>query len=178
MKMLKSIVRRLARLCMWPVRRFYRRRNGTTPVEPRRELPNDVYLGLVSEGLAAGYPRIIWVKGYSMRPFIEHCRDKVKLAPPAAYGVGDAVLAEIQPGHYVLHRIIALDGDHVTLQGDGNVRGEEHCLRADVRGVVTEYIRPRRTLYADDPSLRRQIRLWRRLRPIRRLLLFVYKTFV
>ncbi|MCR4921070.1 MAG: hypothetical protein K5945_05090 [Bacteroidaceae bacterium] len=149
-----------------------------TSIEPRRELPNDVYLGLVSEGLAAGYPRIIWVKGYSMRPFIEHCRDKVKLVPPVAFGVGDAVLAEIAPGRYVLHRIIDLDGEKVTLQGDGNVRGEEHCRRADVRGVVAEYIRPRRTLQADDPKLRRQIRLWRRLRPIRRLLLFVYKAYV
>jgi hypothetical protein len=92
--------------------------------------------------------------------------------------VGDAVLAEIRPGHYVLHRIIRIVGEHVVLQGDGNVRGEEHCWRSDVRGVVSEYIRPRRTLSASDPALRRRIRLWRWLRPLRRILLFVYKSYV
>lgn len=178
MKTFKTMIRRLMSLMMWPVRKLYRRRNGTTSREPRHELPNDGYLGLVSEALASGHTGIIWVKGYSMRPFIEHGRDRVKLVPPSQFGVGDAVLAEIAPGHYVLHRIIRIDGEQVTLQGDGNVRGEEHCWRSDVRGVVSEYIRPRRTLLASDPALRRRIRLWRWLRPLRRILLFVYKSYV
>ena len=178
MNALKTIVRFLLRLLLAPFRFFNKRRNGIAPSEVRHELPNDVFLGLVSEKLAEGHTAVIWVKGYSMRPFIEFGRDKVKLATAATYHVGDAVLAEIAKGHYVLHRIIKTEGNMITLQGDGNIRGVEHCTTADIRGVVTEYIRPNRTLLADDEHLKRKIRLWRLLRPIRRYLLFLYKALI
>ena len=94
--------------------------------------------------------------------------------------MGDAVLAEIAPGHFVLHRIIDIqDGHALTLMGDGNVRGTESCTVDDVCGVVVEYLRPNgHVLYASDPSLQRRIRLWRRLLPVRRILLFVYKSTI
>jgi hypothetical protein len=66
----------------------------------------------------------------------------------------------------------------VTLMGDGNVRGTESCRLGDVAGVVTHYLRPGRTLLASDERLKRRIRLWRRLLPVRRYLLFVYKAVV
>lgn len=178
MSALKTIIRFLFKGLLTPFRYFNKRKNGVAPSEVRHELPNDVFLGLVSEKLAEGHTAVIWVKGYSMRPFIEYGRDKVKLATAAAYQVGDAVLAEIAKGHYVLHRIVKTEGDKITLQGDGNVRGVEHCTTADIRGVVTEYIRPNRTLLADDEHLKRKIRLWRLLRPIRRYLLFLYKALI
>ncbi len=178
MSMLKSLLRRLLRLLMTPVRCIYHRRNGLVSDTGRHEVPNDVLLSLVSESLAAGHTAVIWVKGYSMRPFIEYGRDRVKLAYPGELRVGDAVLAQIHPGHYVLHRIIERQGADLTLQGDGNVRGVEKCLVSDVCGVVIEYIRPRRTILASDPSLQRRIRLWRALRPVRRLLLILYKAYV
>lgn len=121
----------------------------------------------------------IWVKGYSMRPFLEHMRDKVQLAfPSRPLRVGDAVLAEIGPGHYVLHRIIQVEGDRLTLMGDGNVRGTERCRVQDVAGIVTHYIRPRRTIPADASWLNFRIRVWRRLLPIRRYLLLLYRATV
>ena len=175
MSVLKSIIRFLLKVLLTPFRYFNKRRNGVAPSEVKHELPNDAFLGLVSETLAEGHTAVIWVKGYSMRPFIEFGRDKVKLASAETYQVGDAVLAEIAKGHYVLHRIIKKEGDKLTLQGDGNIRGVEYCSMADVRGVVTEYIRPNRTLSADDAGLKRKIRLWRALRPVRRYLLAIYK---
>ena len=178
MKALKRVIRMLLHTILWPWRKAYRRRNGTAVQEERHELPNDAFLGLVGEKLAEGHTAVIWVKGYSMRPFIEFGRDRVKLAPFDALKVGDAVLAQIAPGHYVLHRIIQRDGERLTLQGDGNVRGVEHCLCGDVCGVVTEYIRPGRTLQASDKRLRRRIRLWRWLRPIRRYLLWLYRECI
>jgi hypothetical protein len=178
MNAMKTIIRFLLKGLLTPFRYFNRSKNGVAPSEVRHELPNNVFLELVSEKLAEGHTAVIWVKGYSMRPFIEFGRDKVKLATATAYQVGDAVLAEIAKGHYVLHRIIKTEGDKITLQGDGNVRGVEHCTTADIRGVVTEYIRPNRILSADDEGLKRKIRLWRRLRPIRRYLLFIYKALI
>ena len=175
---LKTIVKRLASLLLTPWRRRYRRRNGVVSNQPRHELPNDAWLGEVSQMLREGKPYAIYVKGYSMRPFIEHTRDRVFLEKRDSYHVGDAVLAQIAPGHYVLHRIIEKQGDKLTLQGDGNISGVEHCQELDVSGVVTEYIRPHRTIPADDPKLVRRIKLWRKLRPIRRYLLFIYKAIV
>lgn len=161
-----------------PWRKRYRRRNGTLTNQHRHELPNDAWLGEVSQMLSEGKPYAIYVKGYSMRPFIEHMRDRVFLEKHDTYNVGDAVLAQIAPGHYVLHRIIEKHGNDLTLQGDGNLEQIELCREQDVSGVVTQYIRPHRIIPADDPKLIRRIRLWRKLRPIRRYLLFVYKAMV
>ena len=87
-----------------PWRKRYRRRNGTLTNQHRHELPNDAWLGEVSQMLSEGKPYAIYVKGYSMRPFIEHMRDRVFLEKHDTYNVGDAVLAQIAPGHYVRSR--------------------------------------------------------------------------
>lgn len=172
---LKNPVLRCLRFVFAPLRHSYHRRNGSVTDSRRIEFPNAVFLALVSEKLSEGKSVTIWVKGYSMRPFIEYGRDRVKLEARQGYEVGDAVLACIAPGRYVLHRIINKDGKLITLQGDGNVRGVERCAISDICGVVTEYVRPARTIPASDPRLRRAIKLWRALRPIRRILLAVYK---
>lgn len=175
---MKELVKKLTRVLLTPWRRRYRKRNGTLSNQQRHELPNDAWLGEVSQMLREGKPYPIYVKGYSMRPFIEHTRDRVFLEKRDTYNVGDAVLAQIAPGHYVLHRIIEKHGDDLTLQGDGNEKGVELCKEQDVSGVVTQYIRPHRIIPADDPKLIRRIKIWRKLRPIRRYLLFIYKAIV
>ncbi len=170
---------RVVRTVMYPARCFYRRRNGTDTADRRKEIPNDILLGLVREMIGEGHTAVVTVKGYSMRPFLEHQRDKVKLAACGGRVRDyDAVLAEISPGHYVLHRVVKVEGDNITLMGDGNPRGTEQCTLGDIAGVVTEYIRPRRTIQASDASLQREIRLWRRLLPVRRYLLYIYKALI
>lgn len=140
------------------------------------ELPNALLLGQVRLLIKEGHTATIHVKGYSMRPFLEHCRDKVVLAGTDSLCVGDAVLAEVSKGQYVLHRIISLDGDEVVLMGDGNLQGTEHCRREDVVGIVTHYVHRGSTIPASDKRLCRRISLWRRLLPVRRYLLFIYKV--
>lgn len=174
-------MKRMARWLATPWRRAKQHRYADASLDglSRKELPNDQLLPLVREYVAQGESVIISVKGYSMRPFLEHLRDRVKLSPWTELHVGDAVLAEISPGHFVLHRIIGIDGERLTLMGDGNIRGTEACTVHDVCGVVTEYLRPGgHVLYAGDRGLQRKIRIWRRLLPIRRWLLFVYKQTV
>ena len=173
---MKELIKRLTRALLTPLRRRYQKRNGITSNQPRHELPNDAWLGEVTKMLCEGKPYAIYVKGYSMRPFIEHTRDRVFLEKRDSYDVGDAVLAQIAPGHYVLHRIIDKQGENLTLQGDGNLKGVELCKESDFSGVVTQYIRPNRIIPADDPKLVRRIKLWRKLRPIRRILLFIYNA--
>lgn len=175
---MKQFMFKLLRLLMAPLRMSYRRRNGVESQAEKKEIPNAVLLGMARDMIREGHTATISVKGYSMRPFLEHLRDRVILDAPSELHVGDAVLAEISPDHYVLHRIIRLEGDIVTLMGDGNVRGTESCRRSEVAGVVTYYLRPNRTLSASDPALVRRIRMWRRMLPVRRYLLYIYRAII
>lgn len=138
-------------------------------------IPNELILGEVKELVRQGHTVTIMVKGYSMRPFLEHCRDSVVLAPFSKLHVGDVALAEIWPGKYVLHRIISLEDDRVTLMGDGNIKGTEHCRRSEVAAIVRTFIRNGVAVNADNPRWNRYARLWRRLLPVRKYLLWIYK---
>lgn len=177
--LIKRAIKKIIRFVLTPVRRLCRKRDGVMQADGRHEVPNEILLGMVRDAIREGHTATIWVKGFSMRPFLEHLRDKVLLAPVTRpLAEGDAVLAEITPNQYVLHRIIGIDGDNLTLMGDGNLRGTEQCKVQDVAGIVTEYIRPKRSFKADDPKLVRRVKLWRKLLPCRRLLLLVYKALV
>lgn len=177
--LIKRAVKKILRIVLLPWRRFRRQRDGVVKTDGRHEIPNSVLLGMVRDSIREGHTATIWVKGFSMRPFLEHLRDKVLLSPVTRpLTEGDAVLAEITPNQYVLHRIIKIDGDNLTLMGDGNLCGTEQCKVQDVAGIVTEYIRPRRSFKADDPKLVRRVKLWRKLLPCRRLLLLVYKSII
>lgn len=177
--LVKRAIKKILRFVFTPLRQVRRKRDGVVQTDGRHEIPNAVLLGMVRESIREGHTATIWVKGFSMRPFLEHMRDKVVLAPLTKPLVeGDAVLAEITPDHYVLHRVININGDDITLMGDGNLRGTEQCRLQDVVGIVTDYIRPKRSIMADDPKLIRRVRLWRKLLPYRRLLLLIYKSIV
>ena len=138
-------------------------------------MSNAVLLGAVKEALQGGHSCTLNVRGYSMRPFLEDRRDCVVLSPVnRALREGDAVLAELTPDHYVLHRIIGIDAEKVTLMGDGNIRGTEQCRKQDICGIVTRYIHPRCAFNADSRMMHWAVPLWRKLLPIRRYLLKLY----
>lgn len=108
-------------------------------------LPNEILFADVKRQLQAGRTVTFTVRGWSMRPFLEHERDKVLLGPvpPTGLNVGDAVLAVDDHGRYLLHRIVALHPDDgCTLRGDGNVTGEEHISPGHVIGIVRGFYRP------------------------------------
>lgn len=134
-------------------------------------LPNNVMLGEVSRLLLEGREVVMTPKGSSMRPFIRGEIDSVRLQRPGDLKVGDIVLAHLVC-RYVLHRIIAINGDQVTLMGDGNLHGVEQVLKSDVTGVVVEIISP-------DGKARKPSsgRVWRKLLPVRKYLLKIYRKW-
>ena len=134
-------------------------------------LPNNVMLDEVSRLLQEGREVVMMPKGNSMRPFIRGEVDQVRLQRSDELKVGDIVLAYFNE-HYVLHRIIAIDGDEVTLMGDGNLQGIEQVQKSDVSGVVVEIIAP-------DGKKRKPTRgyVWRKLLPIRKYLLKFYRKW-
>lgn len=130
-------------------------------------------IALVREGRRVVLP----VKGFSMNPFIIGDRESVELVSPhQPLKVGDVVLAWVNGTHYVVHRIIGIDGDKVTLMGDGNIAGVEYCTTDEVAAVAEYVVAPsgkRRYLYTDGRM--RFARLWGRLLPVRRWILAIYR---
>ena len=139
------------------------------------ELPNDIFLKDVRELLSEGHTVTLRVRGNSMRPFLEDRRDSIVLTTVTHINIGDAVLAEIAPGRYVFHRIIAIDGENVTLMGDGNVNGTEHCTKADIKANALAVVRKGKTYSTDGKRWKRYSALWVRLRPLRRWLLAIHR---
>ena len=140
------------------------------------QFPNAILLPEIVKMLNEGHTVTLRLKGFSMRPFLEDGRDKALLTKAVNPKVGDPVLAEVSPKHFVLHRIIRISGDEVVLRGDGNL-GTETCRLDDVKGAVVGFYRKgRETLdLTDGRKWRTYSWLWTRLYPIRRYLLAFYR---
>ncbi len=144
-----------------------------------RQMANAEFLPEVVRMIDEGHSVTIPLRGYSMRPFLEDRRDKAILEKAGKISVGDAVLAEIAPGRFVLHRIISIDGEDITLRGDGNI-AVERCKRKDVKALATGFYRKGRKVA--DMTVGRKWAVyswvWTRLYPIRRYLLFAYRLLL
>lgn len=139
----------------------------------KRVIPNEILLGEVTSLLAEGQEVVLLTKGGSMMPFLRSERDSVALRKLEKVEVGDIVLAHLGGGRYVLHRIIAIDGDDVTLMGDGNIKGTESCLKSDISGTVVRILKASGKEYVPGKG-----RWWRALKPFRRYILGVYRRII
>ncbi len=144
-----------------------------------KQIPNNIILPKVVELLNNGHSVTLPLRGYSMRPFLEDRRDKAILKKAETIDVGDVVLAEVAPQVYVLHRIMVINGNDITLQGDGNLSTEK-CKRKDIHGIAVGFIRKGRsaTDYTNGRKWRLYSAVWTWLLPIRRYLLFIHRQML
>lgn len=149
-------------------------------MEKRMYLPNDVMLTAVSEMVAEGKEVVILARGSSMMPFIVGDRDSVNLVAKDSYEVGDIVLSEVVKGRWVLHRLIAVDGQKAVLKGDGNLFGVEKCLVSDIRAYASQILPPgRKPVECDNKWFQRRSKIWRSLHPmIRRYYLAIFRRLI
>ena len=125
---------------------------------------------LVREGVNVTLP----VNGNSMQPFIIGGKESVILHRPVLIDVGDVVLAWVDGCRYVVHRIVRIDGERVTLMG--NLVGTEHCLLNDIKARVTHVVDEKeRTHYLYKGWRKLAAKVWYWLRPVRRYLLAIYR---
>ena len=126
----------------------------------------------MQDGVSVTFP----VKGRSMLPFIFGGRESVVLQMPGSLQRGQVVLAQVGPDRYVVHRIIKIEPDRITLMGDGNIRGTESCTPANVMAIATHVV--------DENGRRRPLdtcgqllkaRLWYGIRPLRRIILAILR---
>ncbi len=141
----------------------------------RKVVANNILLDEAVEHIAAGEDVEIPTKGSSMLPFIVGGKDTLILTAAPRVEVGDIVLAKINNTTYVVHRIIAIEGRKVTLMGDGNIKGCEHCTTEQIYAKVKAVIHNGKKVEFDTARHRRQARLWRGLLPLRRIILGVWR---
>lgn len=127
---------------------------------------------LVQDGVSVTFP----VKGRSMLPFIFGGRESVILQKPGSLQRGQVVLAQVGPDRYVVHRIIKIEPDRITLMGDGNICGTESCTPSNVLAIATHVVDEkgkRRTLESKGQIFK--ARVWYLIRPLRRIILAVLR---
>lgn len=167
-----GLLRRLWHRCLG------HRSSATANHEGYREIQfaNAELLPAIVQLMNEGHTVTLNLRGFSMRPFLEDNRDKALLTKAREVHVGDPVLAEVSPAHFVLHRVVAIDGEAVTLRGDGNI-GVEHCRLTDVKGAVIGFYRKGRDTLDRTDGRKWKIYswLWMRLLPLRRYLLAFYR---
>lgn len=106
---------------------------------------------------------VLRVSGYSMLPLLGHGGDDIivrRIATDQDIMHRIAMFRTPQK-KIIVHRVIAVNGDEVILQGDGNLYEVERCSRADIVGVV-ESVRRRsgREVSCTTNKWRRCERLW------------------
>ena len=96
---------------------------------------NDQYFALVKPYLKGGYDVTMVPKGISMLPTIGDNTDLVTLHADTMVKPNDIVLVQMKSGQYVMHRIIKVEGNNITLKGDNN-RSVEHAAKDNVLARV------------------------------------------
>lgn len=135
----------------------------------RRTINNEVLFREICVLLSQGKRVKLRPKGNSMRPFIDGSKDILVLTPPASLSKYDVVLARIDGKRYVIHRIIKISENRITLMGDSNLYGKEECFRSDIFGTVESIIHNGKEHSLRSSSARLYAMLWRCLLPLRRV---------
>ena len=144
------------------------------------EVQNEVFLPHVVALVNEGHSVTITARGNSMMPFIHDGRDSLIFSRiEDRVRVGDAVLAELSKGVFVCHRIVDINGEKVTLRGDGNIRGTETCTVDGVKALLVGVVRNGKTVnLKNSKAWHVYSMVWPRLLPIRRYLLALYRLVV
>ncbi len=147
-------------------------------------LSNDILIPEVARLVSEGKTVTLPLRGYSMRPYLEDGRDKgllTKVTEPLK--VGDVILARIDGDgdgncRYALHRIVRIEGDEITMYGDGNY-SPEHIKESDVLAIAKGFYRKGSDRLDSVDSLPYSIywRTWVWLRPMRRYLLLIWRMW-
>ena len=129
-----------------------------------KSVANVATFSVVRDILLEGQAVKVTVKGQSMLPFfVSGATVTIRPITPSDFKRYNVVFADAG-NHFVIHRIIGLEGDKVTLLGDGNIVGTESMTRDKVYGVV------------DCSALSLFLaRLWVALRPVRRFPLAIFR---
>lgn len=141
----------------------------------RRVIPNEELIFEIAMLVNEGTEVMFKPKGVSMLPFIRGGKDSVVLKKAEDVRPGHIVLAKVNERNFVLHRVEDVAGDMIILMGDGNIMGRERCRVNDVIAVAVKIIKDNKETDCLSDRHMRRARLWKKLLPVRRYLLAIYR---
>lgn len=129
-----------------------------------RTISNREIFAIARDTLLEGSTVRIAVNGESMLPFFRS-GSTILLRPVREEDIRKYNVVMADAGHaFVVHRIVKIDGDKITLLGDGNIYGTESVSRDKIYGVV------------DCSALHLFFaKIWLWLRPVRRFPLAIFR---
>lgn len=136
-------------------------------------IENNILFNILEEGEKI----TIKIKGNSMLPFIVGDRDEVTLIKASTDSLqkGRIVVAHIDNKYYFLHRIVKIEGDKVTLQGDGNVYQKETCAATSILAEAVALKRKGKIYTPNSFGWKIAEKLWPSNPLLRRILLAIYR---
>lgn len=151
---------------------------GVTP-ERVLVLDNKDFFELVLRDLSSGRRVTLRATGWSMLPMIWHQRDTLTLGALAddSIRVGNILLVRLSEQRYVIHRLTKIEGETLTLRGDGNPYQIERCRPDEVLAELVAIERNGRILTKAMPRWRLFERFWPKRPWVRRVLLRLYRDF-
>ena len=128
---------------------------------------------LISEGRTVS----LTVKGNSMNPFMVHLRDQMTLGPWKEEDLkkGTVALVKDTHGNHLIHRIVEVNENTVTLLGDGNIKLTETATKDNVIAIMYAIHRKGRTYTPKSLIWRIYSKIWMLLTPVRKYPLGIYR---
>ena len=132
-----------------------------------RTIANRELFAIVRDTLLEGNTVRVAVNGQSMLPFFSS-GSTITLRPIKEGDIRKYNVVMADAGHaFVVHRIIEIGEDNITLLGDGNYNGTERVTRDKIYGIVD---------CSTTHLLLAKIWLW--LRPVRRYPLAIFRRIL
>lgn len=127
---------------------------------------NDL-MPLIKETIASGRSIHFSVTGDSMFPLFANRRDSVTVSPVDCVKKYDIVLHRRAEGTYIMHRVIGIKGDVLTIAGDNENEKEKNVPKDAVIAKVTSFVRKGRTYTMNEWDYRIYSHIWLWIFPVR-----------
>ena len=128
-------------------------------------------IGLMEEEFAGGRAVSLTVTGSSMEPFLRGERDQVLLVAPerGPLRAGEIILFRRDDGSCVLHRVLKVENNVFTVNGDAQTWTEK-VQKRQILAAAEGLVRKGCYLSCDRPLYRWINAFWRFGRPLRKIL--------
>lgn len=127
---------------------------------------NDL-MPLIKETISKGKSIRFSVTGNSMFPLFVNRRDSVTVSPVDKIKKYDIVLHRREDGTYIMHRVIGVKGDVLTIAGDNEIQKERNVSCSAVVAKVTAFTRKGRDYTMNELWYKLYSRLWLAVFPFR-----------
>ena len=139
--------------------------------KPIKRADAENLMALVLPMLEEGKTVRLTVTGFSMYPLVSSRRDSVLLKKADSFSVGDVPLFQREDGSYILHRIVKEKNGSYATMGDYETQEEYPVKPEQILAKAVGFYRKERFIDCNSIGYRLYSFLWRKMAPIRPLLL-------